>query len=511
MMTRAPTTRSSLRLPRHIVQPFPLRFRHDDLHVMAFFEGHPEYEAVEAMIQLRAGSTYSIRAILTRHDQSQVDHVNDDALVADFRGTERELCRREIDFETGSSGQGRRARLAFLSWAGERIVLDIVTVGQPDPKRSGLTDPGRHSVRSALPIMWRGATTLAGSQTKVIIDGTEYWVPAKIRAGALIAHQGYFTERFSMGGIRAGTVATRLLKTPDRFEVGAEWVQQWDERTIAYRVTAQSADGALRIAKLDGSDEIITAYAISSRLEIVRISLRAEAGPTGLLAHGLALAFDRDGGFSLSIEGGQDIVSGRLQIAGGGRGMGPTLKSALAYGMLLNEMLRHTDFITMGAHTMGTSSLDVSPTASTINAVGLVYKMYSEQFPGSIPVALSGNSPQPPTQNPPYADEPKTSSGSPTYPLDMIAALTPDHKYLKLAVVNATETEQKFDLSAAGVKLAGPSELWQMTGSSLDAANHVGQPSQVEVKDIPIGNASGTITVAPISVSIYEFPLAGGQ
>ncbi len=30
--------------------------------------------------------------------------------------------------------------------------------------------------------------------------------------------------------------------------------------------------------------------------------------------------------------------------------------------MLFNEMMRHTDFITMGAHTMGTSSLDITPT-----------------------------------------------------------------------------------------------------------------------------------------------------
>ena len=198
-------------------------------------------------------------------------------------------------------------------------------------------------------------------------------------------------------------------------------------------------------------------------------------------------------------------------LGGGGRNMGPNLKSALAYGMLLNEMLRHTDFITMGAHTMGTSSIDISPTSSTINAVGLVYEMYGEQFPGTIPVALSGNSPQPPTQNPPYLDEPKTASGSPTYPLDMIATLTPDHKFLKLAVVNATETEQKFDLSAAGIKLSGPSKLWQLTGSSLDAANHVGQPSQLELKEIPISDGPGTITVAPISVSIYQFSVTNGQ
>ncbi|HTV83753.1 MAG TPA: hypothetical protein VME18_14005, partial [Acidobacteriaceae bacterium] len=36
----------------------------------------------------------------------------------------------------------------------------------------------------------------------------------------------------------------------------------------------------------------------------------------------------------------------------------PDLKMALAYGMILNEMLRHTDFLRMSAHTMGVSTLD---------------------------------------------------------------------------------------------------------------------------------------------------------
>jgi alpha-N-arabinofuranosidase len=198
-------------------------------------------------------------------------------------------------------------------------------------------------------------------------------------------------------------------------------------------------------------------------------------------------------------------------LGGGGRGMGPNLQSALAYAMLLNEMLRHTDFITMGAHTMGTSSLDISPTASTFNAVGLVYKMFGEHFPGTIPVALSGNSPQPPTQNPPYADEPKTRSGSPTYPLDMIATLTPDHKYLNLCVVNATDKEQQVDLSVTGLKLARSSKLWQLTGASLDAADRVGQPPQVEVKETAADSANGSITVAPISVNIYQFAVSAAQ
>lgn len=194
-------------------------------------------------------------------------------------------------------------------------------------------------------------------------------------------------------------------------------------------------------------------------------------------------------------------------IGGAARG-GPTLKVALAYGMLLNEMMRHTNFITMAAHTMGTSSLDITPTASTINAMGLTYELYGEHFPGTIPVAVSGNSPQPPTKNPPYLDEPKTPSGSATYPLDVFAALTSDHKYLIVSVVNATDSEQTFNLSAAGVNLKGPVTRWVLTGNSIDAANHVGQPPQVAIKETTLGSGSSSIAVAPISINVYRFSQA---
>src|SRR5665213_1296025 len=63
-----------LLLPRGVVQPFPLLYRLDDLHIMGVIDGHPKYEAVEAMIERRLGGASSIRAILTRHDQSQIDH-----------------------------------------------------------------------------------------------------------------------------------------------------------------------------------------------------------------------------------------------------------------------------------------------------------------------------------------------------------------------------------------------------------------------------------------------------
>ena len=186
---------------------------------------------------------------------------------------------------------------------------------------------------------------------------------------------------------------------------------------------------------------------------------------------------------------------------------GGSLKADLAYGMILNEMFRHTDFLKMAAYTMATSTLDISSTGAAYNSRGVLYKMYRDHF-GSLPVAVSGNSPQPTPKYPPYGDQPETSSGSPTYPLDMVAALTEDRKNLTVAVVNATDSVQKLDMSVTGARIAGPSTLWELTGS-LDAENHVGQPAQLAVKEIAIGDASQTISVAPFSVGIYQLPVSG--
>ena len=194
---------------------------------------------------------------------------------------------------------------------------------------------------------------------------------------------------------------------------------------------------------------------------------------------------------------------------GGGFGRSANLKLALAYGMIFNEMLRHTDFLQMSAHTMGVSSLDYTPTAATLSTTGLMFKLYGDHFvPGSLPVALSGNSPQPAPKYPIGGDQPQTNSGSPTYPLDMFAALSPDRKFLTVAVVNATASEQNFNLNMTGERLSGNATHWQLTGKELDAANHAGQPPQVEIKAMSPGNNSKTITVAPISVNIYRFPVA---
>jgi alpha-N-arabinofuranosidase len=190
---------------------------------------------------------------------------------------------------------------------------------------------------------------------------------------------------------------------------------------------------------------------------------------------------------------------------GGSFGMGTSFKQALPYAMVFNEMLRYSDFLTMAAHTMGTSTIDYTPTTSTLNTLGLAFKLYGDHFPGTIPVAVTGNSPQPGPKYPVGGDQPRVNSGSPTYPLDVFAALSADRKYLVLSVVNATEQEQKLDLNLTGKKIAGEGTEWLLTAPNLEAANHAGKEPQVVTKESKVSGSS--LTVAPISINVLRFPV----
>ncbi len=301
-------SRAGLDLPADVLQPFLLRFRREDLHIMAFFGGHPDYEAVEAMIRYRADGTPAIRTILTRHDQRQIDHVNDDELFAEAGGVARQTCRRDIALAVDAPRGRRHARLEFLSHANEPIVLDITTVGEPDTRRGGVSDPGSHSPDSSLPLMRRDASTLAGPQTAVLVGGKRFDVPVKISAGPFVAHEGYFTEGHTFGAIRAGTIGYRVKERPARMAIGEQWVFETDGRTAIYRIEQRDSEGRLRIARKD-TGEAMDAFATGEGLRAVRMTKLAGAGP----ASGLDLTFTAPGRFDLAVEG-ERMVSGSLAV-----------------------------------------------------------------------------------------------------------------------------------------------------------------------------------------------------
>ena len=190
-------------------------------------------------------------------------------------------------------------------------------------------------------------------------------------------------------------------------------------------------------------------------------------------------------------------------------GGGTNLKSALAYGMVLSEMLRHSDFMTAGAFTTGASTMDITPHGAVLNSTGLVFKLYGEHFgAGTVPVEVTGNSPIPKPQYDMGGEHPLTIAGSETFPLDVIAGLSPDGSTLKIAVVNATFDSHPLALTLGGIAPAGRGRAWVLTGPSLTAANRVGTPAQVTISE-KAGVNWNRASAAPLSITIFEFPVRG--
>ncbi len=186
----------------------------------------------------------------------------------------------------------------------------------------------------------------------------------------------------------------------------------------------------------------------------------------------------------------------------------PDLKSSLAYAMVFQEMLRHTDFLKMAAFTTGASTMDITPSAAALNSTGMVFKLYSEHFgTATVPLEVSGNSLQPaPKYNVGY-DHPQVRAGSATWPLDMIAGLSPDNRTLHIGIVNATLDPQRVTIRLKHLTTRGGGVEWLLTGDSLVAQNKVGEPGKVTIRKVPVAPLTGKLALPAKSASIFEFPV----
>jgi len=181
-------------------------------------------------------------------------------------------------------------------------------------------------------------------------------------------------------------------------------------------------------------------------------------------------------------------------------------KTVPAYAWAFHEMFRHSDLFQLGAFTFATSMMSANRTEAVLSPTGLLFKMYADHF-GTIPVEVSGDSPQPRPIYPPGGDQPKVNPGSDTYPLDVSAAFTDDRKTLTFAVLNPSDSEQKLKLSFNGVKLASEGRLWRMAPPSVDAAITVGQAPGVKVDEQGHVTMPDTMAVPPFSVNVYSFAI----
>jgi len=170
-----------------------------------------------------------------------------------------------------------------------------------------------------------------------------------------------------------------------------------------------------------------------------------------------------------------------------------------AFGWVFHEMFRHADIFQMAAYTFATSLLAHNGKNVTLNANGLVFKIYRDHF-GTIPVAVTGNSPQPKPTDPPGGEQPVVNAGSDTFPLDVVAAWTADHSALTVAVLNPTDVEQPLKLTIAGADLSGQGTLWRLASTESDGQNPA-------INRLPVDALPDSLVLPRFSINIYSFPL----
>jgi len=181
-------------------------------------------------------------------------------------------------------------------------------------------------------------------------------------------------------------------------------------------------------------------------------------------------------------------------------------KTVPAYAWAFHEMFRHSDLFQLGAFTFATAMINEDRTRAVLSPAGLLFKMYREHF-GSIPVEVSGDSPQPKPIYPAGGDQPAVNPGSDTYPLDVSAALSDDRKTLTFAVLNSSDSGQSLKLTFNNAKLASKGHVWRMAPDKVTATITVGQKPEVEVQEQPLASVPDTMSIPPFSVSIYSFPV----
>jgi hypothetical protein len=206
-------------------------------------------------------------------------------------------------------------RLRFTSHQGERIVLSFEAFSPPTPELGGFINPGAHAKADSLPLMWANASAFANASSQAIVDGIPYQLrPASRQPGAL--HIVY-SEDLLIGVIREGNLGLWLAWAPKRLEVGERWLY-WDNLRHLHQYEIVGIDGdLLTLHKTTTSsflpEEILTVQHVEGQflLRSVRATGRLgkqETPPPDL--QGFTLRLSSEGGFSLSTDEHDDLVTG---------------------------------------------------------------------------------------------------------------------------------------------------------------------------------------------------------
>ena len=171
----------------------------------------------------------------------------------------------------------------------------------------------------------------------------------------------------------------------------------------------------------------------------------------------------------------------------------------------LHEIFRHSDLITMGGYTAVTSNIRFTATDACYSSIGLLFKLYRDQL-GTIPLTVTGSSPQRDIKGTVGVDKPSTSSGSATYPLDVFASKTKDGKFVTVTVVNPTDKVHELKLSLSkGARFNKEVKVFEIVPPELMSRNVPGEAPVIQLKQRTLMNGPRTVTAAAYGIYLYKF------
>ncbi|HMA54404.1 MAG TPA: alpha-L-arabinofuranosidase C-terminal domain-containing protein, partial [Acidobacteriota bacterium] len=167
------------------------------------------------------------------------------------------------------------------------------------------------------------------------------------------------------------------------------------------------------------------------------------------------------------------------------------LEDALGVAAAFNEYARQSDIYFMANYAQTVNvigAIKTSKTAAVLDSTGVILALYRHRF-GTIPVEVGG------------APE----------PLDIMACWKDGTKsVLTLSIVNPTKMPQTVRLDAGALRLPKTARLFLVAGDDPRACNVPGRPAQVAVRETESAPFGKSVTVPPISVSLYEVGIGNG-
>lgn len=200
-------------------------------------------------------------------------------------------------------------------------------------------------------------------------------------------------------------------------------------------------------------------------------------------------------------------LRGASPTAGGGFGRPSGMLMPLSYALCFHEMFRHSDMIAASCATGGLRTVLTDNTGEGVGfaAEGLVMKLMQTNFLNAFPIAVDGDSPQQLVPGTAFVDRGTKPTGSPTFPLDVLAAFSGDRKKFLISVVNPTEEGHSFTPKISGIKLRGQGKLYQIAPPSVNSTNEAGKEPVVKIVESAQNGVPEIVQVPPVSISLYEF------